>query len=114
MALAGHAVSEDGKYLAYGMADGRIRLADLADYGNRVRPSSGRRTEMGQVQRARLGPRTSQGCLYGRYDEPQEGEFQSLNLNQKVYYHRVGTPQSDDVLVYERPRSTRMGISGQR
>ena len=32
------------------------------------------------------------GLFYSRYDEPQEGEqFQSLNLNQQMYYHRVGT-----------------------
>src|SRR5262249_3470357 len=44
------------------------------------------------------------GFFYSRYDEPKTGAtFQSLNLNQKVFYHRLGTPQSDDVLVYRRP-----------
>src|SRR4030042_3542854 len=44
------------------------------------------------------------GFFYNRYPEPERGkEFQAPNLNQKVYYHRVGTPQSDDVLVYGRP-----------
>jgi prolyl oligopeptidase len=36
--------------------------------------------------------------------QPEEGAaFTSLNANMKVYYHRVGTAQSADVLVYERP-----------
>ena len=44
------------------------------------------------------------GLFQSRYDEPQEGEqFQSLNLNQQIYYHRVGTLQSEDVLIYRRP-----------
>jgi prolyl oligopeptidase len=44
------------------------------------------------------------GFFYGRYDKPEEGaEFQALNLNRKIYYHRVGTPQSQDVMVYARP-----------
>jgi prolyl oligopeptidase len=45
-----------------------------------------------------------EGLFYSRYDEPGKDErFQSLNLNQKIFYHRVGTPQSEDVLVYCRP-----------
>lgn len=45
----------------------------------------------------------NKGFFYCRYDEPsKEAEFQKTNLNQKVFYHRVGTPQSKDVLVYKR------------
>ena len=51
------------------------------------------------------------GFFYGRYDQPEEGaEFQSLNLNRKIYYHRIGTPQSDDVLVYQRPDHPEWGF----
>ncbi|MCL4109879.1 UNVERIFIED_CONTAM: hypothetical protein GTU68_003247 [Idotea baltica] len=46
----------------------------------------------------------NRGFFYGRYAEPSEGKaFQATNLNQKVYYHRIGTSQASDVLVYERP-----------
>ena len=46
----------------------------------------------------------NRGFFYSRYDEPKEGAaFQSLNKNQKVFYHRVGSSQADDVLVYKRP-----------
>lgn len=45
-----------------------------------------------------------EGVFYARFPEPEDGaEFQNLNTNQKVYYHRLGTPQSDDVLVFHRP-----------
>ena len=41
------------------------------------------------------------GFFYSRFPEPKEGQtFQSLNLNQKLYYHRLGTPQAEDQLVY--------------
>ncbi len=44
------------------------------------------------------------GFFYTRFDEPKPGaEFQALNFNNKLCYHRVGTPQSADVLVYWRP-----------
>jgi prolyl oligopeptidase len=42
------------------------------------------------------------GFYYSRYDEPEAGkELTSRNENHKVYYHLVGTPQSQDELVYE-------------
>ena len=44
------------------------------------------------------------GFFYSRFPEPKKGEkFQGLIFNPKLCYHRVGTPQADDVLVYERP-----------
>ncbi|HTY37645.1 MAG TPA: prolyl oligopeptidase family serine peptidase [Bacteroidota bacterium] len=45
-----------------------------------------------------------EGFFYSRYDAPEKGkELSSKNVNQKVYYHNVGTPQSADELVYEDP-----------
>ncbi len=44
------------------------------------------------------------GFFYSRYDEPKEDEkFQGLNLDQKVYYHRIGDDQSQDKLIYQDP-----------
>jgi prolyl oligopeptidase len=53
----------------------------------------------------------NKGFFYGRYDEPPAGAaFQKTNLNQQVFYHRVGTSQSDDVLVYKRPDEPTWGF----
>ena len=42
------------------------------------------------------------GFYYSRYPEPEKGkELSSKNEFQTVYFHKVGTPQSEDVLVYE-------------
>jgi prolyl oligopeptidase len=44
------------------------------------------------------------GFYYARYPEPPEGQkFQALALNQMVYFHKLGTPQTDDVVVYADP-----------
>ncbi len=44
------------------------------------------------------------GFFYSRYDAPEKGkELSSKNVNQKVYFHKVGSPQSADELVYEDP-----------
>jgi prolyl oligopeptidase len=42
------------------------------------------------------------GFFYGRYDEPVGDALEESNRFQKLHLHRLGTPQSDDVLVYER------------
>ena len=53
----------------------------------------------------------STGFYYCGYDEPEEGKiFESVNLNQKVYFHLIGTDQSKDQLVYSRPDQPEWGF----
>ncbi|HKA07241.1 MAG TPA: prolyl oligopeptidase family serine peptidase [Gemmataceae bacterium] len=103
VALAQTSVSQDGRYLAYAQSEAgsdwetwKVLNVDtgkpLADEVKWVKFSSASWTA------------DNKGFFYSRYDEPKPGEkFQSVNLNQKVFYHRIGTPQADDVLVYKRP-----------
>ncbi|MDO9695170.1 MAG: prolyl oligopeptidase family serine peptidase [Candidatus Latescibacteria bacterium] len=54
-----------------------------------------------------------EGFYYSRYDAPAEGEdLTGTNFFQKLYYHKLGTPQAQDVLVYERPDHQDWGIGG--
>lgn len=41
------------------------------------------------------------GFYYGRFDEPKGSALSEANQNQKVFYHKVGDDQSNDVLVYK-------------
>ncbi len=44
------------------------------------------------------------GFYYSSYDRPDEGkEFSNVNEGMKIYYHKIGTPQSQDVLFYQNP-----------
>ena len=44
------------------------------------------------------------GFFYSAYDRPEEGkEFSNVNSGHKIYYHKIGTPQSQDVLFYQNP-----------
>ena len=44
------------------------------------------------------------GFYYSAYDRPEEGkEFSNVNAGHKIYYHKLGTPQSEDVLFYQNP-----------
>ena len=44
------------------------------------------------------------GFYYSAYDAPEKGkEFSNVNETHKIYYHKIGTPQSQDVLFYQNP-----------
>ncbi len=103
VALTGVWFSDDGRYAAYGVAEAG------SDWENwRVMEIESRKVLDETLKWIKFSAASwtedGKGFFYGRFDEPQEGAaFQSLNLNQQVYYHRAGTPQSEDVLVYRRP-----------
>ncbi|WP_235399141.1 prolyl oligopeptidase family serine peptidase [Sphingomonas sp. SRS2] len=52
------------------------------------------------------------GFFYSRFPEPgKDAAFQQLNLNHQVYYHRIGTRQSEDRLLYATPARPRLNHS---
>ena len=52
------------------------------------------------------------GFYYSRFPEPSAGPaFQSLNKNQEVYFHRLGTPQSADRRIFATPDSPTSAIT---
>ena len=54
------------------------------------------------------------GFYYSRYPETSaEEKFQSLNMNQAVYFHRIGTPQDEDTLIYASPENPEWGFSAE-
>ena len=94
--------SPDGNLLLYGVAasgsdwqEFKIRRVtdgvDLSDHLRWIKFSGAAWTRDGK------------GFFYSRYPEPRTGEAMvGQNRDMKVYYHRIGTVQTDDVLVYER------------
>jgi prolyl oligopeptidase len=110
VALTGWEVSPDGNWLAYATsASGsdwqiwRIRNVvtgeDLPDI-----------IEWSKFSGASWLPDAS-GFFYSRYAAPREGEeFESANYFQKLYFHRRGTSQEADELVYERPDEKEWGF----
>ena len=72
------------------------------------------RPAVGQVLRRRLDARTARASSTAATTSPTEGEaYKGANYYQKLYYHRLGTPQSEDVLVYERPDQKEWGFGGE-
>lgn len=102
-ALAEWAPNEDGSRLLYSVQDGGtdwriVRVLDVAT-GEHL----GDELRWIKFSGFAWAPDGS-GFYYSRFPQPPEGAaFQSTNLNQAVYFHRIGTPQSEDRLVYATP-----------
>jgi len=110
VALAGTSFSDDGRWLAYGVADRgsdwRVwRLKDL-------RTGQDLKDELRWLKfNSPAWTVDGDGFFYSRFPAPdQDAEFQQLNLDQAVYYHRVGTSQEADVLVHRNPEHPRWGF----
>jgi len=110
VALSNWAVSPDGRLLAYATsASGsdwltwRVRDVESgADLPDSI--------EWSKFSGAEWLPDNS-GFFYSRYDAPAAGAaYQSVNYDQKLYLHRVGQPQADDLLVYARPDEKEWGF----
>ncbi|HUH73641.1 MAG TPA: prolyl oligopeptidase family serine peptidase [Chitinophagales bacterium] len=51
----------------------------------------------------------NQGFYYSRYDAPPEGkELSSVNDQQKIYFHKIGEPQEEDILIFEDPNASKL------
>jgi len=102
VALSGLQVSPDGKLLAYSLS---ASGSDWQEWKVRdVATSKDLSDDLKWVKFSGVSwTRDGKGFYYSRYDEPKEESLKATNYFQKVYYHKLGTPQSEDVLVYERP-----------
>ena len=104
------AISDDGNLMAYGLSTSgsdwieyKVRNVvtgeDLADHLKWIKFSGASWTK------------DNQGFFYSRYDEPNEKtKLEDVNYYQKLYYHRLGTEQGEDSLIYERPDEKKWGF----
>ncbi|MBW8754011.1 MAG: S9 family peptidase [Sphingomonadales bacterium] len=102
--------SDQGKYLLYSVQDGGsdwrvLRVLDVAT--GKVMADEIRWAKFTDL--AWVGEK---GFLYSRFPEPKPGEtFQARNYDQAVWFHRLGTPQAEDQLVYATPDHPERGHS---
>ncbi|HUQ49331.1 MAG TPA: prolyl oligopeptidase family serine peptidase [Terriglobales bacterium] len=112
VALSGYDITEDGKHIVYGVAmsgsdwtEWRVRDIetgqDTVDHIKWVKFSNANSTKDGK------------GFYYSRYDEPKQASMlRDAVYFHKLYFHKLGTPQTEDVLVYDRPDHKDWNIRG--
>ncbi len=113
VALSGAAVSHDARYLAYSTSSGGSDWQELF-----VRDVATGRDLEDHVRWAKFTglswTKDGRGFFYSRFPEPVEGEqLLQQNHDHKLYYHVVGTPQSEDRLIYERPDQPEWGFNAE-
>ena len=112
VALAGMSIARDGKKMAWATSvsgsDWQTWYVRDIDTGKDLTD----KVEWSKFSGASWDEK-GEGFYYSRYDAPAAGEdLTGTNFFQKLFYHKVGTPQSQDVLVYERPDHQDWGIGG--
>ena len=112
VALAGYSISEDGALMAYGLAKAG---SDWEEW--RVREVATGKDREDRIEwvkfSAAVWMKDGSGFYYSRFDAPKEGAaFTGLNEFHKLYFHKIGTTQSEDALVYERRDHRDWGIHG--
>ena len=112
VALSGMAISDDAKTLAYGLASAGSDWNEwhfmdvetgkkLPDVLKDIKFSGASWTKDGK------------GVFYSRFPGVDEkNRLTGINYNQTLYYHELGTPQTEDPIVYQRPDDREMGIGG--
>lgn len=110
VALSGPSISEDGEYLAYGLSSSgsdwmTIKVMRIAD--KKPEPDTLSWVKFSSISWTHDG----KGFFYGRYPAPKEGDEldagteTNINLNHQLYYHFLGTDQSEDILCWKDPKN---------
>jgi len=113
VALGGTAISDDGNLMAYGLA------ASGSDWQEwKVRDVLTGQDTPDHIQWVKFSgaswTKDNRGFYYSRYDEPKEAaKLTAVNQFHKLYYHRLGTPQAEDKLVYHRPDHADWNFGGE-
>lgn len=111
-ALSGSSFTDDGKLWAYGIAKSGSDRTEWKVMN----------TETGEYLPDTLSPNRqggvswlndNSGFFYSRFPDAQTGaEYKGASKFQKIYFHKLGTPQSEDYIVYERPEDGEMFMGG--
>ncbi len=116
IALNGFSVTDDGRLAAYAISEAG---SDWMTW--RVREVESGVDREDRIEWSKFSGaswmKDGSGFFYAAYDAPAGesigGSFKAANYFHKVFLHRLGTPQADDVLVFERPDNGELNLGAQ-
>ena len=108
VSLGGTSVSNDASMLAYSISDGG---SDWRTW--KVLDISSDENLKDTIKWAKFSGASwetdDSGFYYQKYDEPSDEALKDINTAPKLMFHRLGTSQSEDVIIYENPDKPRWG-----
>ena len=108
ISLGGISVSNDASMLAYSISDGGSdwRVWKVLDI------SSGKNLQ-DTIEWAKFSgaiwETDDSGFYYQKYDEPSNEALKDINTAPQLMFHKLGTSQSEDIIIYENPDKPRWG-----
>ena len=96
--LAGMAFSKDSKTLAYAISEGgsdwrKVIIIDVAS--KEIKEDT-----LIDIKFSGLSWKGNEGFYYSSYDKPKGSELSAMTDQHKLYYHKLGTPQKEDKVVF--------------
>lgn len=108
VSLTNFSVSDDGKYAAYGKSSGGSDWNEF--FVRNIETGEDLEDHLKWIKFSGASWKDD-GFYYGRFAAPEEGkELAAANENKQIYFHKLGTSQEDDVLVFEDKSRPKMGI----
>lgn len=114
IALSFYVPSPDGKYFAYALSSGGSDWDTI--HVMNVKTGEELSDTVHWVKFSGISwTHDNKGFYYSRYPQPPKGQEEKIKqkvVNQKLYYHKLGTPQSDDKLIYSMPKHPEWIVGG--
>ncbi|MBK8790452.1 MAG: S9 family peptidase [Holophagaceae bacterium] len=112
VALSGISLTEDGRLMAYSVS---VAGSDWQTW--KVRDVATGQDLADEIQWSKASGaswrKDGSGFYYSRYEAPKEGgALTGVNNNHMLCFHKLGTPQTEDVLVYQRPDQPEWYLGG--
>jgi len=109
VAINGLSISDDGRLAAYSIADAG---SDWVKWHVREVGTGGDLPDIVAWSKFSSASwlKDGTGFFYEGYDPPQEDALKATNYFHKIFFHKLGTPQSEDRLVFDRPDDKEMNV----
>ena len=98
ISMSGVSFSNDGSHIAYSISEGgsdwrKVIIRDAVQ--NKIIGDT-----LKDIKFSGLSWKNNEGFYYSSYDKPQGSELSGKTDQHKLYYHKLGTPQSEDQIVF--------------
>ncbi|MCB0494822.1 MAG: S9 family peptidase [Cyclobacteriaceae bacterium] len=105
ISLAGTSFTKDGSLFGYLISEGGSDWRKAIVMDTKTKEILG--DTLKDIKFSGLAWKGNDGFYYSSYDKPKGSELSSMTQHHKLYYHKLGTPQSDDKLVFGGPGQER-------